>query len=66
VKLGPVLLTGRESLQPGEIRVDREGVHVGTATQPVRLDRIQPPGRKSMEAAAWARGARLDETVRAQ
>jgi methionyl-tRNA formyltransferase len=66
VKLGPVLLTGRESLRPGEIRVDRDGVHVGTATQPVRLGRIQPPGKKPMDAAAWARGARLDETVHAQ
>lgn len=66
VKLGPVLLTGRESLQPGVIHIDRDGVHVGTASQPVRLDSIQPPGKKPMAAADWARGARLDETARAQ
>jgi methionyl-tRNA formyltransferase len=66
VKLGPVILTGRESLQPGMIQVDRDGVHVGTASQPVRLDRIQPPGKKPMAAADWARGARLDATARAQ
>jgi methionyl-tRNA formyltransferase len=66
VKLGPVHLTGRESLQPGRIHVDRDGVHVGTASQPVRLDRIQPPGKKPMAAADWARGARLDETAYAQ
>jgi methionyl-tRNA formyltransferase len=66
VKLGPVILTGRESLQPGVIHVDRDGVHVGTASQPVRLDRIQPPGKKPMAAADWARGARLDETIHAQ
>lgn len=66
VKLGPVLLTGRESLPPGVIQVDRDGVHVGTASQPVRLDRIQPPGKKLMAAADWARGARLDGTVHAE
>jgi methionyl-tRNA formyltransferase len=66
IKLGPVLLTGRESLRPGMIHVDRDGVHVGTASQPVRLDRIQPPGKKPMAAADWARGARLDETAHAQ
>jgi methionyl-tRNA formyltransferase len=66
VKLGPVILTGRESLRPGVIHVDRDGVHVGTASQPVRLDRIQPPGKKPMAAADWARGARLDETIHAQ
>lgn len=66
VKLGPVLLTGRESLPPGVIHVDRDGVHVGTASQPVRLDRIQPPGKKPMVAADWARGARLDEMAYAQ
>jgi methionyl-tRNA formyltransferase len=66
VKIGPVILTGRESLRPGVIQVDRDGVHVGTASQPVRLDRIQPPGKKLMAAADWARGARLDETAYAQ
>jgi methionyl-tRNA formyltransferase len=66
VKLGPVILTGRESLLPGVIQVDRDGVHVGTASQPVRLGSIQPPGKKPMAAADWARGARLDETVHAR
>jgi methionyl-tRNA formyltransferase len=66
VKLGPVILTGRESLLPGVIQVDRDGVHVGTASQPVRLGSMQPPGKKPMAAADWARGARLDETAHAQ
>jgi methionyl-tRNA formyltransferase len=66
VKLGPVILTGRESLLPGVIQVDRDGVHVGTASQPVRLGSVQPPGKKPMAAADWARGARLDETAHAQ
>jgi methionyl-tRNA formyltransferase len=65
VKLGPVaVLDGEgdgEPLSPGAIRVDREGVKVGTASLSVLLGEIQPPGKKPMKAADWARGARLDE-----
>jgi methionyl-tRNA formyltransferase len=53
-------------LAPGVIRVERAGVLVGTASQPVLLGRIQPPGKKEMQAADWARGARLDESARAE
>ncbi len=48
------------------IHVDRDGVRVGTASEPVLLGHIQPPGKKPMNAADWARGARLDEAARAQ
>ena len=67
VKLGPVSVdeTGNV-LAPGVIRIERDGVRVGTASQPVLLGRIQPPGKKPMNATDWARGARLGETVRAQ
>jgi methionyl-tRNA formyltransferase len=53
-------------LPPGVLRVERDGVRVGTASQPVLLDRVQPPGKKPMNAADWARGARLDDAARAQ
>ena len=68
VKLGPVTVPADtpNTLPPGAIRVDRDGVRVGTGSQPVLLGRIQPPGRKPMAAADWARGARLDESARAQ
>lgn len=68
VKVGPVTVETEtpESLQPGQIRVTRDGVRVGTGSTPVRLDRLQPPGKKPMVAADWARGARLDESERAQ
>ncbi len=67
VKLGPVTVdeAAPNPLPPGAIRVDRTGVRVGTASQPVRLGSIQPPGKKQMDAAAWARGARLDESATA-
>jgi methionyl-tRNA formyltransferase len=53
-------------LAPGVIRVEKKGVHVGTGSQPVLLGQIQPPGKKPMNAADWARGARLDEDARAE
>jgi methionyl-tRNA formyltransferase len=67
VKLGPVHLDGDtpERLPPGVIRVDRKSVWVGTGSNPVRLDQIQPPGKKLMNAVDWARGARLDAAARA-
>ncbi len=68
VKLGPVTVDGNgpNTLPPGTIRVNRDGVRVGTGSQPVRLGQVQPPGKKPMNAADWARGARLDESARAQ
>ncbi|MDZ4267605.1 MAG: methionyl-tRNA formyltransferase [Mycobacterium sp.] len=63
-KLGPVTVDAEapETLEPGEIRIARDGVRVGTGSHPVLLDRIQPPGKKPMVAADWARGARLAES----
>ena len=67
VKLGPVTVDDNaEPLAPGTIRQARDGVRVGTASDPVLLGTVQPPGKKAMNAADWARGARLDESVRAQ
>jgi methionyl-tRNA formyltransferase len=67
VKVGPVTIEETSnSLAPGVIRVEKKGVHVGTGSQPVLLGQIQPPGKKPMNAADWARGARLDEDARAE
>ncbi len=64
LKLGPVTpAPPREGeltdLTPGELAVDRAGVSVGTATGLVRLGTVQPPGKRPMAAADWARGSRL-------
>lgn len=67
VKLGPVSIDkAADPLPPGAIRVERDGVRIGTGSQPVRLGTIQPPGKKPMNAADWARGARLDDSARAE
>lgn len=63
VKLGPVVPVEAEPLAPGAIRVEKAGVLIGTGSSPVRLGMVQPPGKKLMNAADWARGARLDEGV---
>jgi methionyl-tRNA formyltransferase len=48
-------------LGPGELRVRRPGVLVGTATGPVELGDVQPDGKRRMSGAAWARGLHLDQ-----
>jgi methionyl-tRNA formyltransferase len=50
-----------EPLRPGELRVSKSGVLVGTATHPVQLGDVQPGGKRRMPAAEWARGLRAGE-----
>ena len=63
VKLGPVTVTDDAALPPGQLDVHRNRVLVGTGSAPVALGIVQPPAKKPMAAADWARGARLDEMV---
>jgi methionyl-tRNA formyltransferase len=69
VKLWPVTLAGGPAsgdpasdelagLPAGELRIARGAVHVGTGSAPVRLGDVQPPGKRRMPAADWARGLR--------
>jgi methionyl-tRNA formyltransferase len=60
VKLGPVRLHTGDGLAPGELRASGDGVVAGTATMPVELGTVHPPGRRPVAAADWARGARLE------
>jgi methionyl-tRNA formyltransferase len=48
---------------PGQLRVQGQRVLVGTGTRPVRLGDVQPPGKRRMPAADWARGLRLDRSA---
>lgn len=57
VKLGPVTLTD-EVLAPGEVRIGKTEVLVGTATNAVRLGEVKAFGSRQMPAADWARGLR--------
>jgi methionyl-tRNA formyltransferase len=61
LKLGPVRpAADAPPLRPGEVAVHRDGVHVGTATHPVSLGDVQPPGKRPIPAPDWARGVRLE------
>ncbi len=60
--LGPVQLSPTSapsaSLGPGELRVGKDAVFVGTASTPVELGEIRAAGRRPMLAPDWARGIR--------
>lgn len=61
LKVWPVSRTGgsdQPALKPGRLLTGRTGVSVGTGTYPVRLGDVQPPGKRRMPAADWARGLR--------
>lgn len=48
------------SLAPGRIRWSKRAFLVGTASAPILIEKVQPPGKKMMDALDWARGARLE------
>lgn len=54
-----------EASSPGEGRViaDKRSVRVGCAKGVIELGRVAPAGKGWMDAAAWWRGARLEEDV---
>lgn len=56
--VGPMLLTDVDGLAPGELRVTKREVLVGTATVALRLGEITAAGKRAMPAPDWARGAR--------
>ncbi|QPK78193.1 methionyl-tRNA formyltransferase [Corynebacterium lizhenjunii] len=51
------------ALQPGQLLTTKQAVFLGTGDLPVELGQIQPPGKKMMLAADWARGAVQDDEV---
>ncbi len=53
-------------LEPGVVRVTKRAVYVGTGSSPVQLGQVRPAGKKTMDAADWARGVRLSDGTRLQ
>jgi len=60
LKLGPVTPAPDDSpsLSPGQLAATGAAVLVGTATAPLALGDVQPPGKRRMPAADWVNGAR--------
>jgi methionyl-tRNA formyltransferase len=59
----PALQPPLALLAPGELRIERGAVYVGTGLTPVRLGDVQPQGKRRMPAADWARGLRADFAI---
>jgi methionyl-tRNA formyltransferase len=64
VKIGPVSVGGGDALAPGELRIGKREVLVGTGTDPVRLGEVKAFGKRQMPAADWARGLAPDAPTR--
>ncbi|MFL4472618.1 methionyl-tRNA formyltransferase [Paeniglutamicibacter sp. MACA_103] len=66
-KLGTLLPQAEVTdLAPGEVRIEpgkKPRVLVGTGSHAVELGLVQPPGKKMMNAADWARGILASGTV---
>ena len=64
LKLGKVSLTDVPTPGPGRLIVSKKSVLVGCTDFCLELGQVAPAGKKWMDAAAWARGARLDSDAR--
>lgn len=63
-KLGRVVARPDErELAPGECVLRGDAVLVGTGSYAVQLTTVQPAGKKTMDAAAWARGRSTEDEV---
>jgi len=60
LKVGPSKILETSDLAPGQLRVSKNEVAVGTATFDLALGEVRPHGKKPMPAADWARGVRID------
>jgi methionyl-tRNA formyltransferase len=65
IKIGPVTpVANADRLGPGELRILKREVMVGTGTEPVRLGEVKAFGKRQMPAEDWARGLQGDASVR--
>lgn len=64
LKLGKARLTDVPSPGHGRLIVSKHSVLVGCADYCLELGEVAPAGKKWMDAAAWARGARLGDDAR--
>lgn len=70
-KIGAVSLPSPDSLpeqatglDSGELNWTKKTLFVGTATGPIAIDRLQPPGKKQMNAMDWVRGSHIEPGAR--
>lgn len=70
-KIGAVTLPAGDSLPEqaaglaaGKLNWTKKSLFVGTATGPIVIDRLQPPGKKPMNAMDWVRGSHIEPGAR--
>lgn len=51
---------GLPHLEPGEMHIHRKRLWTGTGSGPIRLTRLQPEGKKAMDALAFINGYRIE------
>ena len=54
---------GVDTLAPGVLTLSAGEVLIGTGTDPIVLERVQPAGKRPMDAADWFRGLRATKAV---
>jgi methionyl-tRNA formyltransferase len=55
-KINSATPDGRDDLEPGQLEIGKHAIRVGTGSSSLLLDQVQPPGKRPMPAADWARG----------
>ena len=65
IKIGPVTpVAEADGLAPGELRIGKRDVLVGTGSDLVRLGEVKAFGKRQMPAADWARGLHAEAGAR--
>lgn len=64
MKLGVATPVERDDLEPGQLEITKKQVSVGCSGGALVLGQVAPAGKSWMDAAAWARGASPDDTMR--
>jgi len=64
IKIGRVTVDPERSLDAGTLEVTKNAVYVGTSTAAVRLGAVKAFGKKTMDAADWARGVHFAADAR--
>jgi methionyl-tRNA formyltransferase len=63
IEVAMVEICEHSELSPGELRMDKNEVFVGTGSTDVKLTDVKPAGKGWMQASAWARGLRTSNGV---
>ncbi len=58
IEIAPIEICHSLDLKPGELRIEKNAVFVGTGSNEIKLSNVKPAGKGWMEASAWARGLR--------